>query len=174
MSKTSSHFSNSLRISHLVLLYITTCGLYFFYWFYQTNKQLYGHQHINNKPLLRTLGLIVPLLNIYLLWVLFRDIEKFMFKATLNTFKHPAWLTVAFILCSALYRLPALFSFIGFSSILPILYTQSTLNTYWQKEQPTLAEKTKLTWQEILICVLGSILLILAIVGAGLTPPTQD
>lgn len=155
---------------HLFLLYITTLGLYFFYWFYKTNKQLYAQQGIDNNPLLRTLGLIVPLLNIYLLWVLFRDIQKFTNKAGIRSLKYPGWLTTAFILCSALYRLPSLFSFLGFISVLPVAVTQNTLNHYWKQEQPNLPEKSTLSWQEILISIAGSIILILAIVGIGLSP----
>lgn len=168
MKNTNTTYANNIIIRHLVLLYITTFGLYFFYWFYQTNKQLYGHQGIDNKPALRTLGLIIPLLNIYLLWVFFSDTQKF----TRNGFQYPGWLTVAFIVSSALYRLPSLFSFIGFISVLPVIVVQKTLNAYWKKEQPDLPEKTQLSWVEILICCLGAIILIMAAIGIGLSPPS--
>lgn len=163
-------FSNSIPTKHLILLYITSLGLYFFYWFYQTNKQLYQHHGINNKPILRTCGLIIPFLNIYLLWFLCKDIKNFAQKANIETFQSPGWLTAAFIFSSTLYKLPSIFSFIGFISVLPIWVIQKTLNRYWEKEQPHLPQKTTLSWQEILICCIGSIILILALVGIGLSP----
>lgn len=175
MTATASVFSNRILIRNLVILYIATCGLYFFYWFYETNKELYKHNGIDTNPLFRTIGLIAPLLNIYLLWVFFKDIQKFTAKAGTPELKYPGWLTVAFIFFSALYRLPFLFSFLGFLSVAPVIVAQNALNAYWKKEQPNLPDKTRLTWQEILCCVVGAILLILACIGAGLhlSPPAS-
>lgn len=165
-SKTS--YSNSRALWQVLLLYITTCGLYFFYWFYKANQRLYVTQQNAIKPFWRTLGLLVPILNVYLLWKLFNDIKKFAAEAGVASYPYPGLLTLVFLACSALYRLPGLFSFAGFSSVLPILIVQHTLNRYWKKEQPALPIQTQLAWPEIAICVLGSILLILATIGAGL------
>jgi hypothetical protein len=163
-------YSRSRALWQIFILYITTCGLYFFYWFYKTSQDLYDNQPNMVKPLWRTLGLLVPLLNIYLLWKLFSDIKKRCAQARIAFPFYPSLVTLIFILCSALYRLPNLFSFLGFSSVLPVLLVQNTLNQYWQKEEAPLTAPRKFSIAEILICLIGTTLLTLAVIGAGLTP----
>ncbi len=166
-------YSNAIPLGQLLLLYITTLGLYFFYWFYQTNKLLYGCDKTDNRPLFRTLGLLVPILNIYLVWKLLTDIQKTTQQAGVKNFKYPGLLTLFFIIGSSLYRLPGLFSFSGFVSVIPVLFAQQTLNVYWRKEQPHLVEKTRLSWQERCICLLGLLILVIAVIGIGLGPTVQ-
>jgi hypothetical protein len=166
--------SNYLSLKKLIVLYITTCGLYFFYWFYITNKKLYQHRHTDNHPFWRTAGLLVPFLNIYLLWKLFSDINKFTTQAGTPPLAYPGWHTIAFIVLSALYRIPHyLFSFLGFFSVLPILSAQRALNGYWQKEQMGLPAP-RWSWIEVIISVIGSIMLVLAIMGLGLHPVVKE
>lgn len=166
-------YSNNRVLWHVLLLYITTCGLYFFYWFYKTSELIYNSNAGAIKPIWRTLGLLVPLLNIYLLWKLFADVKKRTDTIDTQFLRYPSLLALIFILLSALYRLPSLYSFLGFSSVFPVLLVQRALNLYWTKLQPDLPARTKLFWPEILICIIGSILLILAIIGAGLSPTVE-
>lgn len=168
MNKSTAKHSQGIALSHLFLLYISTCGLYFFYWFYKTTRSLADHHQLDKNAGLYTLGLLVPLLNIYLLWRLFKDIQQYSRRAGSTVLKYPGWLALLFLALSGLYRLPALYSFLGFSSVLPILYLQSLLNLYWQKEQPERPLRTRLNWIEIVICLLGTTLLTLAVFGAGL------
>lgn len=158
--KTST--SNYLSLKKLTVLYITTCGLYFFYWFYITNKKLYQHHGIENYPLWRAAGLLVPFLNIYLLWFFFKEVRQFTQQAGTQPLAYPVWHTVVFIALSALYRSQNhLFSLLGFFSVLPILSAQRTLNIFWQKEQASLA-MPQWSWVEITISIIGSMVLILA------------
>lgn len=163
-------FSKSRVLWQVILLYITTCGLYFFYWFYKTCDELYAKDPRAIKPLWRTLGLLVPLLNIYLVWKLFFDIQNLTQNAGVHSFGDPLSLTVFFLLCSALYQLPNLYSFCGFLSVLPVALIQKKLNLYWKKQQPYLPERTTLRGGEITVCLIGGLILILAFIGVGLSP----
>lgn len=167
MQDMKREYSNSLARSHLIILYITTFGLYTLYWFYKTSKALYSQQGINNKYIWRTLGLCVPILNVYLLWTLFKDIQKSTGELPTAGLKSPSWLTITFIVSSVLYQLPGLWSFLGFLSVLPIITVQTALNRYWQREQPTLAIKTRLSWLELLVTIIGACILVLVIIGGS-------
>ena len=134
----------------------------FFYWFYHSTKMLKLE-----RPFWRTLGLLVPILNVYLVWKLFTDIKKVAESAAVPAYPYPGLLTLAFIILSALYHLPGLWSFTGFFSVLPILMVQQTFNRYWLKEQPGAPLKTHLSGLEWLFASIGALLLILACVGAG-------
>lgn len=159
-------FSYSQKIWQFVLLYIFTFGFYFFYWFYHNNKLLYSYNKITIRPWLRTLGLIVPILNLYLIWNFFNDIKKFADKANVPSYPSPLLLTAAFVLCCALFNLPNVYTFLGFVSVIPLILVQTTLNRYWRKEQTNLPEKIKLFPIEWIICCLGGALLILSFIGS--------
>lgn len=107
----------------------------------------------------------MPILNIYLLWILFKDIRKFAARAGTTSLSYSGWRAIAFIVLSALYRLPHLLSFLGLTSVLPILSAQRALNAYWQKEQAHLPI-SKWSWIEITACLIGSAILASAVIGA--------
>ncbi len=174
MKNTTDTRNGPIKLSILALLYIGTCGLYFFYWYYQTTKKLYAHNQVPTPAGWRTAGLLVPILNIYLLWALFRDIKKYANSAGIYSLEFPGLLTIAFMVASALYRLPNLFSFLGFLSVAPIIWAQYTLNQYWAKVKPNLSEKKRLSEVEIIACLAGSALLIAAFTGAGLKTNTTS
>lgn len=45
-----------------------TLGIYFLYWFYQVNSQMKAANGDESSPGLRTIGLLVPIRNIVILW----------------------------------------------------------------------------------------------------------
>jgi hypothetical protein len=60
----------------VVLLGVVTFGIYFFYWFYDTNNQFKKKLKNNSSPGLRTLGLFVPIINIIVMWKHANDAER--------------------------------------------------------------------------------------------------
>jgi hypothetical protein len=60
-----------------VIIFYLLSPLYAFYWFYQTRNVVTQQVNGNDQVGLQTLGLIVPILNLFILYWLFRDIDKF-------------------------------------------------------------------------------------------------
>ena len=52
----------------MVVFFIITFSFYGLYWMHQVNKQVAAGTDENFSPLLRTIGLLIPLLNLYFIW----------------------------------------------------------------------------------------------------------
>ena len=65
-------YSRGQLPAHLVTLWVLTLGAYSFYWFYRNWRDLADITDDEIHPGLRTLGLVVPFLNIYLAYQQFR------------------------------------------------------------------------------------------------------
>ncbi len=53
-----------------------TSGLYWFYWFYQNRRILSRELKTDDNAGLQTIGLIVPILNLFIIYWIFRDINR--------------------------------------------------------------------------------------------------
>jgi hypothetical protein len=60
-----------------VIIFYLLSPLYAFYWFYQTRNVVTQAVGGKDQVGLQTLGLIVPILNIFIMYWLFRDVDKF-------------------------------------------------------------------------------------------------
>lgn len=156
---TSSPYSKALALPKMTLLYICTCGLYFLYWFYRSMRLLSEKHELNKKAGWYTAGLLVPLLNLFLIWGLFKDIRDRCGSAGQPGLRHAGWLTLAFIGCTLLYQCPGVYCLLGFFSILPLLYAQMAMNAYWLREEGPKPLREEFNWFEILISILGVMLL---------------
>ncbi|MFP8953324.1 DUF4234 domain-containing protein [Natrialbaceae archaeon A-arb3/5] len=58
-----------------ILFAVITLGLYTIYWWYATNKQLNEGTSAEFNPVLRTVGLFIPLVNLYFIWQFSGDTE---------------------------------------------------------------------------------------------------
>lgn len=63
-------------IPRVIIFSVLSGSLYAFYWFYQTRKAVTQEVGGNDSVGLQTLGLIVPILNFFITYWLFRDLEK--------------------------------------------------------------------------------------------------
>ncbi len=102
---------------------ILSFGLWGFYWFYTTRKEidreLGGHR---DDALLHTLGLIVPILNFFVIYWLWRDISLLCGRSGVGEFSAGGYLAGLIVL-----------SFVGLGA--PIFYTLvlSKLNEFWDR-----------------------------------------
>jgi len=55
-------------LGKMVVFFIITFSFYGLYWMHQVNKQVAAGTDENFSPLLRTIGLLIPLLNLYFIW----------------------------------------------------------------------------------------------------------
>lgn len=51
-----------------VVLMIVTLGFYSIYWYYVTTKEMGEYLHMSNNPLLWTILLFIPFVNLYSYW----------------------------------------------------------------------------------------------------------
>lgn len=63
-------------IPRVIIFNLLSGSLYTFYWFYQTRKAVTQETGGQDNVGLQTVGLIVPILNFFITYWLFRDIEK--------------------------------------------------------------------------------------------------
>jgi hypothetical protein len=86
MATTANNLAVKRSVLRVIGLNIITDGLYHFYWFYVTRQRV--SQLIKGKDQvgLQTVGLIVPILNAFILYWLFRDINAVRATQKLNPF----------------------------------------------------------------------------------------
>ena len=161
----TNNFSFKKPLSHLILLYVFTFGIYGIYWFYKTWKQIKEHTKATFSPGWRTVGLFIPIYNIWRIYTLFDDVKSLRIKAGFTENPSPGWLTLGYIVLAGLSRLPDPWWPLTFLSILPLLSIQKALNEYWEKEQRDRKEKTKFSTKEIVVLVIGAIFLALSLWG---------
>ena len=60
----------------VIILTFITLGIYGIYWFYQTSKELIAYTHKQANPLLWTIGLFIPVLNLIVIWKYAHAVEE--------------------------------------------------------------------------------------------------
>ena len=55
-------------LGKMVIFFIITLGFYGLWWMHQVNKQVAAGTDENFSPLMRTIGLLIPIINLYFLW----------------------------------------------------------------------------------------------------------
>ena len=171
-------YSNKILISKLIILNILTFGIYTIYWVYKNWKYIkeYGKKDI--QPGWRTVGLIVPIYNIWLIYDQFKSIINLANKKKIETNWSAGGLTALFVILSIItikitLRLPDdyifvfLYPLLTFIAILPLIPIQNYLNNYWSKVQKHNLE-SKFATTEIILMVLGIILWAFILIGVGM------
>ena len=92
-----------MSLRRFTVLYLLSFGLYLYYWHYKTLKGLKLSEGLDISPGWRTAGLFVPLLNIYLLYDLFRRVDEVGARSghiylRSAWWRRPGWLTAWYFL----------------------------------------------------------------------------
>lgn len=164
LAKKRGPFSNAQPISQLVILTFLTFGLYRIYWFYRNWKHLKDHHQLYNvRPILKAIGLFVPVLSLILVYEQLKDISDFSKAAGVEESFSPG-VVLALIMIFNIFRiLPAPYWGLSFLSVLPLVVVQRVLNAYWAKEQSDLPVRSKFSIGEIITMVIGGILFLLGL-----------
>lgn len=182
MASMTTQTSKRLELGHLVLLTVATFGLYALYWFYNTWRQLAATSGASNmKPVLRTIGLCVPLLNIYLVAEQWRRVNELCTDDEHRPFFPVAWTVFGFLFLSYAYAayfillmatfyssetLPSGAEMLGLSfidlvsfSLLGLLLAapQRVLNVYHERVNHANTPRTRFTPGEIAWLAIGGI-----------------
>lgn len=200
--------TNELAVKRSALrvigLSIITNGIYHFYWFYVTRQRLTKMVSGKDQVGLQTVGLIVPILNAFILYWLFRDISKVRETQKLSTFSAAKYVFLPYVLAivagvvgfSALVSLLAgvgtnsdgavaggavgLIFFIllalaaGISALVFFCLAVSKLNEYEDVASKGKAENAKFGQGEIAVIVVGVIFLILRLASGGFSSSSSD
>ena len=76
----------------VVVASLITCGIYALYWFYQTTRELGEVNKSNTNPIVWTIGLFIPIVNLYFLWKYSGEAEKMMKNKHSQLILFLAWL----------------------------------------------------------------------------------
>lgn len=183
--KTISEPVLSLRqpVWHVIVLSILTCFAYPIYWFFknwrdlkaealsergQTNSNL--EQFADISPMLRTIGLLVPIFDIYIALTLIKGIAELNPSDNSYSRKHPliasGLVMGAIIALVYLQTLPGILYLLSFAASIPLAVVQSWLNNYWKSvEVPDLIVRQTFTGKELIAVILGGLLLGLILAG---------
>lgn len=162
-----NEYSNKFPIKKLIILSILTLGIYNYYWFYRNWKYIKEETKKDISPILRTIGLLIPIYNIWLVYDQFRAIIQLANKKKIKTKYFPITLTLTFIFFSywgALSRIggspqeyPIKILLFFPLILLPLICIQKYFNLYWDKTQK-LPIRTDFSGGEVILIIVGIIL----------------
>ena len=132
-------------VGRTVWFTLASAGGYSYYWFYVTRRQLDGElADGRDDALMHTLGLLVPGLNFFVVWWLWRDLNLLRQRVGLPEFPAGAYLAGSVFLAPVFYCL-----------------VLEKLNEYWDVRTQGLAGEAPVTSTEKLIVGVGIALWVL-------------
>lgn len=157
-------FSNAQPVRHLVLLSVVTFGLYEFLWFYRNWRDVTVRTGLPAVAGWRTAGLLVPFLNIFLVYQQLRLIRDVVGEAGVEIPFTPGTLTAIFFLTAAIANVSTIW-IVSLFTIVPLIPVQECLNRYWELQQPDASIREELTPAEFAMAVVGAFLTVIAVAG---------
>ncbi|MEE8312357.1 MAG: DUF4234 domain-containing protein [Candidatus Binatia bacterium] len=150
-------YSRGQLPAHLVTLWVLTLGAYSFYWFYRNWRDLADITDDEIHPGLRTLGLVVPFLNIYLAYQQFRVVGDLAAADGDRLRYDPGVLAALFFSLVAVGNLFALWP-ISLLAALVTVPIQSALNRIWARREDGLPVRDSFEMYEVAIMIAGLLL----------------
>lgn len=129
---------------HFVLLSIITFGLYHAYWFYRNLRYLEVYKGLEISPIMRTVGIYIPILGFFILYDLLFELRNFARDGGVDRLYTPGEIFFGYLISMGLYRfLPDPYWIIGLlSATMALAIVQRTLNLFWEVRQPSIPRKT--------------------------------
>lgn len=135
---------------HLIALWVLTLGAYHLYWFYRNWRDLAELSGAPIRPGWRTVGLIVPIVNILLVHNLFKTIGLLADEDGEDPGYSPRFLTAAYFVLIALANLLQL-PVLSLLTVVVVLPVQNALNRAWARREPGLPIREEFAGYELLI-----------------------
>jgi hypothetical protein len=171
--------SKAQPLWHVIVLNILTMSAYTIIWFWKTWRDLAEHANSidmdapadpvvmklrNVSPALRTLGALIPVLQLFLTSLLFTRVAQLYPRKTSVVHKYPAAIGILMTLvmfgCFSLYKLPGAFMLLFLLYVAPFVLAQSWLNAYWKtQEPPNTLVRQAFSSGELASLILGAVLL---------------
>jgi len=158
--------SHHINLKKLVLLQFLSVGVFHLYWYYKNWVFLHEHHKIKTRPWILTLGLLVPLLNAYLVYYQFKMIKELADERNLKTYRFPSLVFLMYFFILFLTNMLLKLSFpadivvvVGY--LLPIIImaiVQTTINRFEDK----VAGKIAFSTTEAIIILIGLLFLLIS------------
>ncbi len=165
-----AEFSHAQPIRHLVWLAILSFGLYELYWFYRNWRAIKEHGAHEFSPGWRTLGLFVPIVNVFMVYHMFRLAYALAGSSERRPAFTPGRQTLAYFLLVALANVPGPLWPLTFLTVLPMIPVQVELNRYWASRQPGQPVRETFNAVETVILALGMLALMVILFGMTASP----
>lgn len=156
----------------LVILSVSTFGLYHIYWFYKHWKSLKADRNLNVNPGARALFAII------MSYSMFREVRKAVRELDKSRGLEAGWLAIAFAIlalsgrASGPYASYALISLLSFWPLIPV---QNAINFYWERKYGNRLTKSYFGTSNVIWTVIGVIIFgILMYYGAYGSPSNQQ
>jgi hypothetical protein len=158
------HGVQPLAIRKMAVLFLTTFGLYFFYWHFRTLKAIREHTGEPRRPLGRTLLLFIPVVNLFAFRrMLEQDYERMRERVGGQRFIRNSWVTVLewAVLYSpiALLALTPRFPYwaLALLAFIPIRPLQMAMNIYLYRLPLRMHDEKAFTLGEKVVIAIGSL-----------------
>ncbi len=153
----------------VALLTFATVGLYIFAWAFFTRRVCAAILEREDQPIWKTVALIVPIFNFFLLFELGKRIEGVAWRANPSRIEPGLpWLGLSLFFFAVLGRIRAGFSALAFLDFVPVAFMQRSLSRSQIALLGTAALPTRFHWIEWIVLVLGAIFWILVMIGVTL------
>ncbi len=171
---TSTTYSHALAPWRFVVLALATLGLYEYVWLYRNWTYLRDNVDPKSHPFLKTVGMLVPFLNIVLL-----NRQASEIQSETHADYYAGWITVGWFVMNGLInadnRLSSLYisalghpvgplvsiaasTLLTLGSAFVLLPIQRALNGWWLVIQPDLPPRTRFTGGQALLLLAGALL----------------
>ncbi len=141
-------------VGRCILLTIVSFGLWAFAWIYHTADEVSPAAGEEASPPLRMIGFLIPLVNIFVLFLCWRDIDNFLKKNGAKDFH-----VVLFLLLTI---------FIPFAGIFTYIIVQNRLNAGWETATGGAATDAPMQTIDWVFLLAGWVVIGLAIIFAVL------
>lgn len=143
-------------VARCLLCTIASFGVYGFYWFHQYRRRISAELGRSDDAALHTAGLLVPFLNYYLVYLLWRDIGEARTRVGLSDVPAGAYLAASVVVAPIVYGVMA-----------------TRLNEYWDRRTGGAATDAPFSRAEALVTFLplgvfaAFLVLVAALVARG-------
>jgi hypothetical protein len=148
-------YSDGQHPVHLVLLSVSTLGLYEVYWFWRNWRDLRDKAGMDLSPAWRTVGLFLPVVNVAMVYHQLRLVSDTAASRGLTPTYSPLAVTMAFFALALAGNLTLLWM-VSLLNVLPLVPVQQTLNRLWQLEHPDAPLRERFAPHELAAMVAGA------------------
>ncbi len=154
-NKEVTEYSKAIPIRRLFLLMLFTCGLYGFYWYYKNSCYIRDELGKDVNPILMTILLIIPIVNIVIFFILLNDMNKFIEKEGIGSYS-PILNTLIMVLLGGPFTL----------GMWVLINVQESFNEFWRLKEPELPVRREFDNVEIIAMLIITLIAIFAITMA--------
>jgi hypothetical protein len=154
-------YSNAQPLWHLILLYIFTFGLYFYYWSYIKWKHLKEYKNLEINPAKKAILLVIPIVGFIVVWGQFIAIRDFCKEAGAGISFKPSLVITGLVATNIMSWLPDPFWLLSLLFFVPLAFVQRVLNSTWAEIEPGLSMRKLPTLGDILAVVVSWVCIII-------------